>query len=175
MADQIKSYWDVLEQNLDAINIYEGPEKYFESCAKASRLVVILYATHMCASEVRNGGFLQLFWNNTGIAVPEAIEGYRAIALPELAGLVESAAGLLGQIYPRGREDRWAALLSASGRESEELKKIFDRNSNLYGAFVEATEPINWDPRDEQFWDFAANEGGGYDKAATRYARSLKS
>jgi len=173
MADQIQSYWDILKPNFEAINIYEGRDKFFESCDKVPRLTVLLYATHMCASEVHNGGFLQLFWNNTGIVVPEAIEGYRVMGMPDLANLLESTAKLLGEPYPRDRDGRWDALLRASGRVSEEVKAIFERNDNLYSAFLEATKPLKFDPLDERFWDLAASEAGGYGEAATKYARSV--
>lgn len=173
MPKPINSYWDLLEPQFKYINIYEDPQDYFNSCQKVSRLIVLLYATHMCASEVHNGGFLQLFWNNTGVAVPEALEGYRVMGMSDLAALLESAAKLLGEPYPRGRDDRWDALLVASGRTSEELKAIFDRNDNLYSAFLDATKSLNFVPLDEQFWNLASNEAGGYGEAATKYARSV--
>jgi len=65
----------------------------------------LLYAAHFCLSEVHNGGFLQLFWNSTGVLVPEAIEGYQALGMPKLAATFASAAGVLGSAYPRDREE----------------------------------------------------------------------
>jgi hypothetical protein len=61
MTEPLESYWDVLLPKFESINIYEGPELYFESCETAGRPIILLYATHMCESEVHNGGFLQLF------------------------------------------------------------------------------------------------------------------
>lgn len=171
---ELKSYWDVLLPKFESINIYESPKDYFASCENAGRPIVLLYATHMCASEVHNGGFLQLFWNSTGIAVPEAIEGYRTMRMAKLADLVQSTATLLGDPFPRDRNDRWDALLIASGRETSDLEAIFERNNHLYQAFIEATASLNFDPLDRQFWDLAATEASGYQEAATRFARSLR-
>jgi len=175
MSEPLKSYWDVLLPKFESINVYETAERYFSSCADAGRPIVFLYATHMCASEVHNGGFLQLFWNSTGISVPEAVEGYRAMGMNGLAELVESTARLLGDPYPRNRDDRWDALLVSSGRTSEDLEAIFKRNENLYLAFQEATAPLNFDPLDREFWHLAGADAGGYQEAATRYAQSLAS
>jgi hypothetical protein len=173
MRGPITSYWELLEPEFERINIYEGPEKFAASCQTVWRPIVLLYATHMCAAEVQNGGFLQLFWNNTGVAVPDAIEGYRLIGMPNLASLVDQAARQLGTPYPLDRDDRWDALLVASGRSSEELEGIFQKSDNLYESFVEATEPMNFDPLDRKFWQLASEESGGYDIAATLYAQSV--
>jgi Domain of unknown function (DUF4375) len=117
--------------------------------------------------------FFNFFWNSTGIAVPEAIDGYRTIGMMKLAELVETAAKLLGNPYPRDRDDRWDALLVASKKTSDELKADFERTDHLYQAFLEATRPLGFDAMDRQFWALAADEAGGYEEAATRYARSL--
>src|SRR5260370_828802 len=136
MNGPIESYWQLLEPKCETINIYEGPDKYAGSATKTTRLVLLLYATHMCSSEVHNGGFLQLFWNSTGIAVPEAIEGYALMGMPELSALVSRAAGTLGNPYPRDRDDRWDALLDASGHSSQGLDRIV-RKDHIYPCFVE--------------------------------------
>lgn len=169
----ITSYWQLLEPKFERINIYEGPEKFAESCHSVSKPIVLLYATHMCASEVHNGGFLQLFFNNTGVAVPAAIEGYGTIGMPRLATLIKSAAALLGEPYPLDRDERWDALLSASGRTPEELETIFKTYNDLYQCYVVATEPLHLDPSDRSFWQLASEENGGYDVAATLYAQSM--
>jgi hypothetical protein len=173
MADPITSYWQLLEPEFATIDIYSGPEIFAEVCRTIWKPIVLLYATHMCASELHNGGFLQLFWNNTGIAVPEAIEGYKTIGMPNLAELVDSAALLLGDPYPRDRDDRWDALLIASGRSSRELGRLFDAKDNLYLSFEEATAPLDFNSLNQKFWGLVAEENGGYNAAATRYARSI--
>lgn len=169
----ITSYWQMLEPELETINIYEGPEKFAEVCQSAWKPIVLLYATHMCASEVRNGGFLQLFWNSTGVAVPEAIEGYKTIGMPNLAALVEDTARILGNPYPRERDERWDALLVASGRTPEEMEPFFTKCDNFYLCFEEATKPLNFDLLNRKFWQLVGEENGGYGIAATLYAQSV--
>ena len=173
MTGPITSYWELLKPEFERINIYEGLEKFSASCDAVWRPIVLLYSTHMCASEVHNGGFLQLFWNNTGIAVPDAIEGYKVIGMPNLATLVAKTARLLGPDYPLDRDERWDALLVASGCNSEELEAIFQKYDNLYQCFAHATESLNFDSLDRQSWQLAAEESGGYDVAATSYAQSV--
>jgi hypothetical protein len=127
----------------------------------------------MCQSEVHNGGFLQLFWNNTGIIVPEAIEGYRTIGMPEVASLVEQAAKYLGVPYPLNRDDRWDALLVASDKSEEELETIFKSEDNFYIAFVKATSGLPFDDLNRKFWSTIRTESGGFEEAATRYTQKI--
>jgi hypothetical protein len=88
---------------------------------------------------MHNGGLLQLFWNGTGVLVPEGIEGINTIGMPRTASFLQRAADALGSPFPRERDDRWDALLAASGRSTRELKRIFKQEENLYMAFAKAT------------------------------------
>jgi hypothetical protein len=172
MSEPLGSYWDVLKPQFEAINIYKNAETLAASIADTPRYIVLLYAAHMCQSEVHNGGFLQLFWNSTGIIVPDAIEAYKTIGMPILASLLEQAVQPLGLPYPIEREDRLDALLQASGLNEAELAAIFKTADNFYLGFVKATKNLPFDDLDRQFWDVVKIENGGFEKAAKRYAQS---
>ena len=86
------------------VNIYNGEDAYCESIKSVPRQSLVLYAVFFCDSEIRNGGLRQLFGNSTGILVPEAIEGFRAIGLEACADTIEKASRLFGDSFPR---DRW--------------------------------------------------------------------
>lgn len=105
--------------------------------------------------------------------VPEAEVGYRVIGMPKMAAIVAKAALPLGSPYPRDRDDRWDALLVASGRKPKELKQIFKKHESLYLAFVDATSTLGLDALDSQFWETAKTENGGFQDAATRYAQGV--
>jgi hypothetical protein len=171
MPKKFDSYWNVLEPHFTSINIYETPGTFSASIAAVPRYVVLLYAAHMCQSEVHNGGFLQLFWNSTGIIVPEAIEAYRTIGMPSLASLVERTAQPLGAPYPLDREDRWDALLQASGLSETQFEAILRSEKDLYTAFAKATQSLGFERLDREFWETAKAENGGFETAATRYAQ----
>jgi hypothetical protein len=171
MPKSIKSYWELIEPYYLAIDIYNEFQKYAESTATLPRTVVLLHAAHMCQSEIHNGGFLQLFWNNTGVLVPEGIEGFNTIGMPRTASILRRAAEQLSIPFPRERDDRWDALLVATGRSTRELKKIFKQEQNLYIAFAKATSNLPFDDLDKQFWEEVKAENGGFPLAATRYAR----
>ena len=171
MNKPIDSYWDMLEPHFEAINIYEDPGTFAASIADIPPHVVLLYAAHMCQSEVHNGGFLQLFWNSTGIIVPHAIEAYKMIGMPILAYLLLRAAQPLGSPYPLDRDDRWDALLRGSGLSTGEIAEIFKREDHLYAAFLKATSNLPFDSLNRQFWEACKTEGGGFETAATRYAQ----
>jgi hypothetical protein len=172
MSKPLGSYWDVLEPQFKAINIYKNAETLAASIADIPRYIVLLYAAHMCQSEVHNGGFLQLFWNSTGIIVPDAIEAYKTIGMPILASLLEQAVQPLGLPYPLDRDDRWDALLRASGLDEAELEAIFKTTDNFYIGFVKATKNLPFDDLDREFWDAVKTESGGFETAATRYAQN---
>jgi hypothetical protein len=84
----------------DTFDFYDGREKWIESTADAPREAVILYALHWLHLEVYNGGFWQYFFNSTGTSYPEAVEGFRAIGMPEVASIAASAATKVGEVYP---------------------------------------------------------------------------
>jgi hypothetical protein len=167
----IESYWDLLGPHFEEINIYKDQATLTASIAEVPRHIVLLYAAHMCQSEVHNGGFLQLFWNSTGIIVPFGIEAYKTIGMPTLASLLEQAAQPLGSPYPLDRDERWDALVQASTLSEADLESLFKTETNLYVAFVKATENLPFDNLDRQFWDAAKTENGGFETAATRYAQ----
>jgi hypothetical protein len=174
MAETIGSYWALVEPVFKLID-FRDQESFFSTTAVMPRSVVLLYAAHFCLSEVHNGGFLQFFWNSTGLIAPEAVDGFMAIGMPKLASLLLTTAALLGSPYPRDRDARWDALLMASGRGQRDLKKIFKKSSNMYLAFEEATKPLRFDESNRQAWELAKSENGGFGEAATRYARSVNS
>lgn len=173
MPQKIGSYWELVEPFLSKIDIYNGPAEFAAAIADVPRPVVLLYAAHMCLSEVHNGGFLQLFWNNTGVLAPEAAEGFSTIGMLATASLVTKAAVPLGSPFPRDRNDRWDALLVGSGRKAKDLKRIFKKTDNLFIAFEEATETLPFEPINREFWESAKTENGGFQDAATRYARNI--
>lgn len=174
MTEPIQSYWDVVEPVWDTINIYDGEAIFLTSIQPLPRPAVLLYAAHFCQSEVRNGGLLQFFNNSTGVLCPEAIEGFRLIEMPQLASIVETAAVPLGSPYPRDREARWNAMLEASGLETTQLEEIFSNAPNTFLAYRKATESLEWDRLDKQFYQLYENENGGFENAADSYARSMK-
>jgi hypothetical protein len=118
-----------------------------------------------------NGGFLQFFWNSTGLIAPESADGFNEIGMPKLAALVTAAAALLGSPFPRERDTRWDALLMASERSDQDLKRIFQGSSNLYAAFGEATEPLSFPAMNQQAWELAETENGSESRHS--YAQSL--
>jgi hypothetical protein len=173
MPEETRSYWELIEPLFSTIDTGNGPEAFASSASREPRPAVLLYAAHICLAEVHNGGFLQLFWNCAGVLVPEAVTGFTTIGMPTMSALLTDAMLPLGSPYPRDRDQRWDALLMASGRTGRELKRVFKKAENLYLGFVEATKALPFDSLSEQFWHLAKTENGGFQDAATRYAHSV--
>jgi hypothetical protein len=166
----MESYWEVVEPIFETVDTGRGFEEFTASCKGIPRTSILLLAAHWALSEVHNGGFLQLFWNSTGILVLEAMEGFYAMGLPQMAETLSDAAGQLGDPYPRERDDRWDALLVNSGKSEEEIQEIFQKEDHLYVAFCKATSNLPFDRLDDQFLELAETENGGFQQAATNYA-----
>ncbi len=168
----MQSYWEVIKPLFDMIDTGNGSTAFTASTSSVSRSSVLLFAAHMALAEVHNGGFLQLFWNETGVLVPEAVEGFTTIGMPTMAAILHEAAQPLGDPYPGDRDERWDALLVASGRSAKELKRIFKNAENLYFAFQEATLTLPFDALNQRFWETAKTENDGFQDAATHYAQA---
>jgi hypothetical protein len=174
MPEPIVSYRDLIKPLFSLISTSKGSEAYLASIAKLPHAEVVLHAAAVCRSEVCNGGFLQLFFNPQGVLVPEAIEGFTAIAMPRLAAVVQEASALLGAPYPREQEDRFQALLLASGRSPEEVRLIAKELRQPSTALQEVDNTMPFDALSTRFWDFNRIENGGFMKAATRYAQAVQ-
>jgi len=166
-------YSSKIKHLFEVVKIYDDVPTFLESIKDVPHPLLLLYATHFCLSEVHNGGFLQLFWNSTGVLLPEAVDGYKALGMAKLAGILTSAATCLGSSYARNREDRWDALLQASGRTENELATIFERAENLYLGYEEATSTLPFGALNNQAWKLAKSENGGFQERAGSYAAML--
>jgi len=174
MSSTLNSYWELVRPLISTVDYGNGPEDFAASSALIPRPHLHLFAAHMCLAEIHNGGLLQLFWNTTGILVPEGVEGFRVVKMPNMALLLEQAALLLGATYPRDRDERWDALLTASGRKPKDLEKVFKKAENFYLGFAEATANLSFDWLNKKLWELAETEHGGFQDAATEYANGLQ-
>ncbi len=169
MSQPLDSYWPIVEPLFGEISI-DDPETFATSSRLVQRPALLLFAAHFTLSELWNGGFLQFFFNSTGLLAPEAIQGFKAIGMPELAQVITTAARPLGNPYPRAREDRWDALLVGSGLDRAELTAIFEQAPSQYVAFAKATTSLDFDRLTDLVYELAETESGGFQTAATNYA-----
>ena len=102
--------WEIVARVEDSASIHDGPAVFLAQFAALSAPERHLLATHWCDHEVCNGGFLQFFENSTGVLAPEAVDGYRALGLFEVAATVEDAMKLFVPSYPRDRVLRCAKV-----------------------------------------------------------------
>jgi hypothetical protein len=119
------------------------------------RQELAVFAAHCCDAEICNGGLLQLFYNPTGIVVPEAYDGYMAVGKPELAAIVQRAANLLGEPYPRGWEERQEALLESSGKSLLEVEQIAEDAEHPYLGFQKVVEEMDFDKLSNEYYQNA--------------------
>lgn len=146
------AYWKLIDPIWYKVSFYDTWKVLQRGFSKISPKQKNLYAVHWADSEICNGGFDQFFDNSTGMLGPEAVEGYRAIGMPQCAELVNQACLMLGIPYPRERDERQKrlAILLASHPEGREI-------------FAEL---------EQQYYKIKYEESGGFDAAADRYAIS---
>ncbi|AWW74264.1 hypothetical protein CD351_07460 [Erythrobacter sp. KY5] len=109
-----REYPKVFEPYWDDFNFYDGRAAWLKSIEKIPDKAVNLFAVHCLHAEVHNGGFGQYFFNSTGTSAPEAVRGFGAIGMSEVASLIEDAMAVLGSPYPcdttDARRDRLETL-----------------------------------------------------------------
>ena len=127
------------------IDTEQTTEVFLATFAAIPRHHGLLYAVWRCDEEVCNGGFHQFFDNNAGMLTDEAIDGFIAIGLPQLANLVVQAKTKLSASDTRDFVARWAAL--------EDLPK---------DSFAEL---------DHKYYELRPVEGGGFEAAIEKFAK----
>ena len=142
-------YFEVIHPAWWTINIYDGEEAYRKSLANLSEGQIHLVTTTWHITEVCNGGHYQFYTNSTGIVWREALAGYRALGLGELADILQEAADRYGghlSLDQTEREnqldsgnddlddlDDWFFEIEKTGRIEEAMMKyINDHRSEFY-------------------------------------------
>ncbi len=105
-SEASKSYWRLVKPIWYSVSIYDGPETFLRQFGQLRPEVGHLFAATWFESEVCNGGLYQFFGNSTGVLAPEALEGLRAIGLPEWVEILAKARHFFGTAYPRDRTER---------------------------------------------------------------------
>jgi hypothetical protein len=116
--------------------------KWFEGLTKPQQ---VCFPTQWLCIEVYNGGFHQYFSNSTGLHAPEAVCGFRALGLNEIAEIVEKAMSVFGEEYPRDRETREEFLDSIEGIDISESNPFFELDEVFYKAMKIPGAPDRYD------------------------------
>ena len=105
--------------------------KWFDDLSETQK---VLFPTHWVCSEVYNGGFHQYFSNSTGLHAPEAVLGFRALGLDDIADIVDRAIAVFGKDYPRARTTREEFLDAIEGDDISEWNPFFELDDEFYEA-----------------------------------------
>lgn len=101
-----RQYPAVYQHYYEEFDFYNGRDKWLESIKGIPIQATHLFALHWLHLEVHNGGFWQYFYNSTCHSMPEAIAGYDAIGMSEVAETIRSASAELGDPFPFETEER---------------------------------------------------------------------
>jgi len=144
-------YWSLVETVWLPLNQSwnDGPDKFLRQFRAVPPKVGHLYAAHWCQSEACNGGLDQFFSNSTGLLVPDALDGFRAIGLTEWSVILAEAMCFFGEPYPRERADRRKLLSAWHGRKRGE-RDPFSALDDRFFAWLRA-EPDRWERAADQY------------------------
>ena len=131
-------YWGAIAPYWDVVDVHESPRTFQKQLAQVPHEPATLLVAHWLFSEVHNGGFVQFFWNGTGVLAPEALQAFQVLQLPDAARAIERAMGYIGKPYPRSCRVR-----------QRRMKGIWERS-----------------PDKEQLWDALRAETKAFYKAA---------
>jgi hypothetical protein len=146
-----QGYFEVIEPAWWIINIYDGVDAYRESMKNLSKGQIHLVTTIWHVSEVCNGGHCQFYTNSTGIVWPEALAGYRAIGLDELADILQEGADRFGGHLSLDRTER-ENQLDAGDDDLDDLDNRFFEIEKT-GRIEEAMMKYIKDHRSEFYFD----------------------
>ncbi len=162
------NYWDEIEEAFESVDIYETYDVFKEGAAKYPEWKIDILAVHWTMREVVNGGLKQYFSNSTGILAPEAVLGFQRIGRPELAAALQKAMAMIGEPYPREREQREGRLAALTGAQAqpgagEYFSGIPKWVAKRYGMI---SHEGPFDALDELFWQ----AGDEVEEALDQYA-----
>jgi hypothetical protein len=145
-----KDYWQLVEPVWNSLVQWDEIPVFESAFASAEPSARTLFAAHWLYSEVCNGGFHQFYWNSTGVLAPEAADAYAAIGMPRTAEIVRRSIAWFPTPYPRDRESR-IELLDRYAETHPEIRNPFDS-------------------LDEEFYQAAESENGGFVPSANAFA-----
>jgi len=156
-------YWPVIEAAYDAVSLDADPNEVDAALAEWPLKVRHLLAAHWCINVVMGGGLASFFWNSTGVLSPLAVDGLRAMGLPDLAELVEEGMSRIGRPYPRDTDERQRLLW--------ELSPYFEY---MEQPDEEDAPPPPFADLDDRLIELLegqeSGDGGRFEAAADRYA-----
>ena len=144
--------WEAVAALCQSVDVDEPPSEFLRRFSEHSESRRLLFAALLCDCEVANGGFLQFFWNPTGVLAPEAARGLTALGLSDAARTTERAMRFFGDSYPRDYQSRRAAL-KACGAD-------YPRTKNPFAAL------------DDEYYDHRPSTDDGFERAADANATS---
>ena len=147
------SYWSRVEPFWNDCPI-DDPAAFLAFYRSMPAVARDLLTTHWVVSEVCNGGFHQLFTNPTGVLVPEAVSGFRSMALVELADITFEAASFFGHVYPRKQMARIEALerYAASSRSPNDWNPFDRLDDQFYSALDLGGEQDAYTSKADAYW-----------------------
>lgn len=151
------------------IDLNNGLAGYAVSSEGVPHAHLLLFAAWLTLAEVNESGLVGLFWNATGMIVPEAIEGLALAGLTQSAGILEEAANGLAPEYPIDVDERRDVLISGAGSSDVLIDEMFKAGEEPFTVLRRAVTTRTLDRLSLKLLDLAETENGGFAEAAEQY------
>jgi hypothetical protein len=158
------------------IDINARPHVYLEQFHAAPRILADIYTVYAVNNYIRGDGLFDgVFASQLGLVVPEAIQGFQHLQMPNTANVLSRAASKLGLPYPRGfvlRQKRLERLLGQIPHEAaqawfgwtaQEITEDLDGFETMKAQLV-------FEDEDNEYFNFIESENGGFKQAIEIYA-----
>lgn len=145
-----RDYWLLVEPVWDSLVQWDEISGFQSTFASTDLSARTLFAAHWLYTEVCNGGFHQFYWNSTGVLAPEAADAYSAMGMPRTAEVIRRSIAWFRTPYPRDR-----------GSRIEQLDRYAETHPESESPFA---------PMDDEFYQVAESENGGFLCAANAFA-----
>lgn len=142
-ASDVGLAFDVIDVIWDHGDFYSSEAAFLRSVAPATKGQLGIYAATWYISEVNNGGHYQYFFNGSGMAWQQALDGFAMLGAEEHRAVLQQAVSL----FPNGRPS-------------------VDRQHRC--EQLEALDSSSFDGLDEQLYDLAED----FDDLAIKYIKT---
>ena len=104
----------------------------------------VFYITQALEMEVNNGGFLQFFFNSSGMFANELVASFEAIGAKKTSEICKKAISIYGNEVPMDREKREELLTSDDEEEDEKIEALLNECDDEFFEYEDDLLELNY-------------------------------
>ena len=158
------------------IDIEARPDVYLQQFHQADPVRAYLFVIKKFMGEIAGDGLHYVFENRLGQILPEVIEGFHRLGMPQTAEVLDQAGHRLGSPFPRGLYLREMRLSAAVARvPDDEIKSRYGMSDEDIEADPDYVEVLKgeelFDDLPDLYFKLVETENGGFETAAIEFIK----